>query len=603
MTPLDHSRCTDQDCDAEWWTADDESPLSLDAAIVIQKSRVFYQTELSPEILDSMCEVPSIPEDDSYESLADNCLGGMAEWQRELDPLRVVDIGQFWSEPNTNLVNPPVVAFREDADISIVDLDTRGVTSLKLARIGIESWFRKQCPKEHVAPGGKATDRCYVHGCTYHRKPYPKPAVIIDGQHRVRGLASDAPSSKKIRVLGGTEEYASRVPIPLIILSAKGLNAFDENTQARIFADITTKAEDLQPLHKLWLLYRFPGMRARIEDLDLPQPVTMDSGDNIGKSIRTGYEAILSMVGTKLGASGTTNPWRNNVPIFRPKQRASRITSLERLLPLIYVWVRPKGPLAGKLPQQIATELRDYVIAIIKQWDRLSPSGRYYWTPPLTTHRSMMTGDKGVISHPEGGAMSTWFRALMRLVPTVYGRLPTTVSAPSVADFEAIFSHLAHCHFEGPGWEDFLGQEARENLLYYILESYLLGGTVVREMATLGYGSLNDYVREGPKFDVAVAGDGGKGPTTGELLVIPGKTKLSWPRPFNTLGGSNVTVTQSGKPDPYEDDVRVDRGAVIDYTLQSPMFDPALHGSRVEIRIRQYNHVATTAKAMTFEIP
>jgi hypothetical protein len=329
----------------------------------------------------------------------------------------------------------------------------------------------------------------------------------------------------------------------------------------------------------------------------------MDSGDNIGKSIRTAYEAILWMTGTKLGAAGTPNPWRNAVPIFRARQRASRIASKERLLPLVYSWVRPKGPIAGKLPQQIATELKDYAVAIVKRWDRLSPSGRYYWTPPLTTHRAMVPGDRGIISHPEGGAMSTWFRALIRLVPTIYNRLPTTVSAPSVADFEAILGHMSDCQFEGPGWEDFPGQEVRENLLYGILESYISGGTVVKEMAALGYKSLNEYVRQAPKFGVAVSGDGGKGPETGEPLIVAGKTKLTWPRPFNTLGGSSVTITQTGKPDPFEDDLRVERGAINDYTLQSPMFDPVRRGSRVEIRIRQYNHVGSTANALVFEIP
>jgi len=344
-------------------------------------------------------------------------------------------------------------------------------------------------------------------------------------------------------------------------------------------------------------------MRATIEDLGLPQPVNMDSGDTQGKFVRTAYEAILWMAGTQLGAPGTANPWRNTIPIFRPKQRVGRIASVERLLPLIYSWVRPRAPLAGKLPQQIATELREYAIAVIKAWDRLSPSGRFYWIPPLTLHRAVATGDRGIISNPEGGAMSTWFRALLRLVPAIYGRLPPSVSSPTSSDFGAVFQHIANSNLEGPGWEDFPGQETRENLLFYILESFVTGGTVTQEMAAAGIPSLNDYVRQPPAFDVVLSGDGGPGPATGEPLIVPGQTKLSWRRPFNTLGDSIVTIVQTGRAEPYEQEIRADRGGTAEFTLQSPMYDSSLRGSRVELRIRQYNHVGTNARVQAFETP
>jgi len=601
MLDIELEKCLSDGCDAVWWTASDETDLSFDAVLNRQKSRDFFETNLPPDVLDSMCDVPSIPEDDTYESLADKCLRGMGEWQRQLDPDRVRDIGLFWSSPGSNIVNPAIIAFTEGWEVKLQELDLAQHTSLSIWRITVKSWFRKRCPKGHSVLGNKAADRCPEHSCHHHRKPYEKPAVIIDGQHRIRGTASDMPVAHRIKTNGDT--YASRIPFPVNILAARGPNAFDTNAQARIFTEITTKAEDLYYLHKLWLLYRFPGMQAEIEELDLPQPVNMDSGDSHGKLVRTAYESILWVVGSQLGSSGSGNPWRGMVPIFRPRQKTQRIASVDRLLPMIYSWARPKGPLAGKLPQQIATELREYILAIIKTWNRMSPSGRFYWIPPFTPHRPIASGDRGIISNPEGGAMSTWFRALIRLLPSIYGRLPTSVSSPTSADFETIFQHLSHCNFDGPGWEDFPGQETRENLLFNILNSYLTGGTVTQEMALAGIASLNDYVRRPPEFDVRIDGDGGAGSKTGSPLVISGQTKLSWRRPFNTLGDSVVNIIQEGRVEPYEQDIKIERGNSIEFTLQSPMYEPSLAGRKVDIRIRQYNHVGTTTRICTFEVP
>ena len=69
-----------------------------------------------------------------------------------------------------------------------------------------------------------------------------KPLWILDGQHRIAGLAESAQSSN---------------PVPVVFLLNQGSHYYSADTLAKIFAQVTTSATALGSLHREWLSYAF----------------------------------------------------------------------------------------------------------------------------------------------------------------------------------------------------------------------------------------------------------------------------------------------------------------------------------------------------------
>lgn len=601
-------RCTEPNCQIAWLETDTDDPVMLDAIKCRQKERTFYLSFVSAEIVDALCDVPAINEEISFEDMADRCLTAMKEWQRPLDVSRVKQIGEFWRQLDNHLVNAPVIALRDSVEPEVVAIPVAGTIepplSVAMFRLAVPNWLHAECPKGHQTPTGAFADHCPEHDCEFHVKGHERPAIMIDGQHRTRGTQADVAVSEELTLSDGTNQYANEVPIPVVLLWSKGLDSFDYEKQAKIFTEITTQAEDLHYLHKLWLLYRFPGITARIPDLrETEQPITMDPTLVRGEGTRKAYETILRMAGTTVGATGPANPWRGGIPIVFEKARARRIASIDRLLPMLTEWHLPGGCLHGKSSGQAAALLRDYAKATMVTWDRLSPNSRsYYWIPPATTRRPFRANERGIISHPMGGQMSTWLRALIRLFPEVYRKLPAGATSPGVGDFVNIMKPLAHCNFEGDGWDDFPGQEVKEELLYEILKDWLVGTTVKQETKALSMKDLNDFVTAEPHFDLTVTSPGPSG-STGLPTVIPGTTSLAWRRPFNSFATSLLTITQEGNPDAFVDQIRIDRGNKHTFGISRNHFDPKLSGATISVRVSYENHTHTKSRLVDFETP
>jgi len=131
------------------------------------------------------------------------------------------------------------------------------------------------------------SDHCPDVECGYHKDGLPNPAGyrpfdIVDGQHRTRGVCSvfnaqyenADPDEFGICKMGfqehstslalceqdcGLDQWDSSIPptldhLPFTILP---WGQADEQAKARVFTDITTRGEDMEPLHKLSMLWRF----------------------------------------------------------------------------------------------------------------------------------------------------------------------------------------------------------------------------------------------------------------------------------------------------------------------------------------------------------
>lgn len=131
------------------------------------------------------------------------------------------------------------------------------------------------------------SDHCPDPNCGYHSKPIPRqgkyrPFEIVDGQHRTRGVNSvqnaqfenHPPDEFGHCEMGETTHHTNptlcedpnecgpgvwtrKIRPTQDFLPFTLLPWDDDQAKARVFTDITTRGRDMQPLHKLSMLWRF----------------------------------------------------------------------------------------------------------------------------------------------------------------------------------------------------------------------------------------------------------------------------------------------------------------------------------------------------------
>ncbi len=113
-----------------------------------------------------------------------------------------------------------------------------------------------------------------------------KPLWILDGQHRINGLAA---SSQK------------NMPIPVVFLLNHSYQAYSGPLVAKVFAQVTTAAKPLDELHNEWLTYAF--------GLDQYSPSRPTSAAN-----SSAMETIAELCKTpQFSAGALQNPFYNKV--------------------------------------------------------------------------------------------------------------------------------------------------------------------------------------------------------------------------------------------------------------------------------------------------
>jgi len=160
-----------------------------------------------------------VPGTTSHENIATKLKASPTDqWQRPLNSIRVETIGQVYSKwENMSLMANPVL------------LGESSHTSGASAEITVPS---------PVIVGGIAVPDLFD---VSFRDNGQKPLWILDGQHRIHGLASS-----------GTQQN-QKIPVVFLIQNPK----FTMEFLAQVFTEVTTGAQDLEDIHKHWMLYSF----------------------------------------------------------------------------------------------------------------------------------------------------------------------------------------------------------------------------------------------------------------------------------------------------------------------------------------------------------
>ena len=113
-----------------------------------------------------------------------------------------------------------------------------------------------------------------------------KPLWILDGQHRINGLAGSAQRNN---------------PIPVVLLLNQAQQIYQGPLVAKLFAQVTTAAEPLDELHNEWLTFAF-----RLKDYD----VNVIGNDENRKAMH----AVAELCRRPLILNGTQpNPFHNKI--------------------------------------------------------------------------------------------------------------------------------------------------------------------------------------------------------------------------------------------------------------------------------------------------
>lgn len=166
----------------------------------------------------SLAEAPSFSPQTPHSDICTNIITTpVRDWQRPLDKDRVLGIANVYDNTGELMPNPVLLcenAFLGGGVISIRQQTMTGGASTGIWEVDIG-----------VPTPGK-----------------PKPLWILDGQHRINGLASSLQSGNEI---------------PVVLLLNQNLSIYQGPLVAKLFAQVTTAASPLDELHNEWLTFAF----------------------------------------------------------------------------------------------------------------------------------------------------------------------------------------------------------------------------------------------------------------------------------------------------------------------------------------------------------
>jgi hypothetical protein len=423
-------------------------PIKIRGLSIVQKGKTFFIVKGAAVDLDRLCRVPVIPYDRDNDEIAAWVLSPVDDkWQRTLDPERIELIRKFFQRGRSFIVNSVVLALpAEGTKVTEVD----GVADI----IVDVTWAAKKCPNTrcgfvpasgsaHAGTSFDACPRCEWDG---------RPGMIVDGQHRIRGAATAGP-------VHWTEPL-----VATILLS----NQFSPSDMARIFTEITTSAVDLDPLHKLFLLYRFElqGRNiGQVSNADFTRlPPAGGARNTTGLRNRRAYEVVCTI------CQQPSSRWHNRItllPSASGKARRGDVIDADRALVYIEEWLRPVGVLAdpkepdGMLPLAACAEsLQDYLEALLAVW----PKGG--GTPPgvSTTWWQDLRGANGTLQ--QRGI----FEVLFQLFPSVVRRLKAAKLDINKKNLTDQIRYVEEIDWSDTSWSELGAPDKNKNMLFEILD-------------------------------------------------------------------------------------------------------------------------------------
>jgi len=190
-----------------------------------QGSNPFYMAIVSINEIDAVSTVPAINDTISTAHASGRVLTKTLapnQWQRAIDPKRLLKIGKFLDDSKNGIANAPMI-YAPKHDSVVFETNADGDYTSILINF------------DFLKPDTRNSSNMTDH----ERVVDKRPLQIIDGQHRIRG----AMRSKR----------GKELLIPIIVFPPE----IGSEGAAKYFAEINTLSEPLNTLHELFMRHRF----------------------------------------------------------------------------------------------------------------------------------------------------------------------------------------------------------------------------------------------------------------------------------------------------------------------------------------------------------
>lgn len=560
-----------------YWYSGPPAAVAIKGLEVAQKGKTFYLSKAAAVDWDRISRVPVIPYDQDNAQIASWVLSAVSDkWQRTLDPQRIKDIDMFFRRGRNFIVNSTVVA------IPVASTQISKIGDVAELKVDV-TWAVKKCPnpacgfspakgEPHYSDAFDACPECEWDG---------RPAVIVDGQHRIRGTA-----------LGGPASWGEPL-VATVLLD----NQFSPADMARIFTEITTSAVDLDDLHKIFLLYRFqlraPRAIGQVTDPDFTAlPPAPPQKNTTGMRNRRAYEVVCLLT------SDPTSRWHDRVtmlPTESGAQRRGDVINADRALAYVEEWLRQGEVLSdpkqvdGMFPvAQCVQYLQDYLEGVLSVWPKGggTPIGNSTWWWKVQRASNGVLEQRGI------------FEVFVQLFPVVLERLQKLHVAVNKANFRDQFNLLEEIDWTDPAWAELGTPDKNKNMLLGVL-THLIDVSPNPPGKTRIKPWINSWIKGQPdRFAFTKIP-----PPASQLRSASKKAPLrfEWeskspisgkpiPRPINAYETASITLTQvqSGRPVTIDEWTVVDSN-ILEITEVPPDLDKSPRAAVVTITVA-YTH-------------
>jgi len=343
--------------------------------------RIFYTTVVEINKLDAVTKVPSIRPNLSTSKASLRIIkktNGKQQWQRSLEPRRLLNISKFLDDPSNGFANAPMIFAPEHEAVTFA-YDRKGHAK------SITIDFSFLIPHEEEG----------TNLLTDHKSLTDlRPLQIIDGQHRVRGAMRS--------------ERGHELNIPIIIFPPD----LTENGAAKYFSEINTLSEPLNVLHEMFMRHRFA--------LSSTKP---SKNFEYYDGTRETYRARANRLAYESAAYCNLNSeaLEKLIKILVENPENNHIASIDMWVKHAHYWFGTNGPYG---PEKIDDDSEVWRDEIANYFDAFMEICNTDWDdekPRWRTFDQLAANDRG--GNRPYIQYKTTFRALMHQLPTIVGHI------------------------------------------------------------------------------------------------------------------------------------------------------------------------------------
>jgi hypothetical protein len=487
----------------------------------------------TPADTDRFCSVPLLNRSSNLDYANDWAGGAMTTYQRNLNITNVQRLRTWWDRNDTVSPNTPLV-WVPAGHLGMGFDNNQGQCQ---GQICPSAWVLQVCACGETATqyGAQFTDWYFDHcrACGWNGRP----ANLIDGQHRIRGMANRITDS-------GLPRYDE--PIFVSVISSQGPGALNQMQAARMFIEINGGANPLGKLHNNYLASHFSILQYKDPIERMAFEVAVSLNTPAGQPFDDWYQDTGAMnLGRVQLMEGTPNcdfipAWRIAKAVTGMHDRNFEMVNSAGAITPGKVYDAAAVP-AGGFTARYIREFSQYLRAITEVW------------PGTAGARSMPAwrSDRFTTGNLQTGAV---LRTLLQLFPYITLRLMRNGSAVNEVNYANELQTFANVPWTGlwnsnTGWlQGDSGIREMSNLLIRLLKYVPIGAASTPGGRWVAAGTIPDLTAwiAGPHDSFVVSNLVANVATVEfdcvtEIAIIPGSTL-----PTSLLGSepSVVRVTQ-----------------------------------------------------------